>query len=234
VLKIIWVVPVTALVLIAGDGAWKTKPIPGWTQQDAEQILAESPWAKSTIANISRMQTEFERREGGNMGQETGVGYDGIDQRTKKQQAGHFFGSRVDGTLNESRPLPLQIRWESALPIRAAELKAGVIEPPTLSGDGYSIAVYGVPGSYFKDDPKKLGDPLKKEAFLKREGKEDVKPSRVEVFQREDGLVVVYLFPLSAELTKKDGLIEFTARIGRLGVTQYFDAGEMMFQGKLQ
>ncbi len=233
-LKIIWVVPVTALVLIAGDGAWKTKPIPGWTQQDAEQILAESPWAKSTIANISRMQTEFERREGGNMGQETGVGYDGIDQRTKKQQAGHFFGSRVDGTLNESRPLPLQIRWESALPIRAAELKAGVIEPPTLSGDGYSIAVYGVPGSYFKDDPKKLGDPLKKEAFLKREGKEDVKPSRVEVFQREDGLVVVYLFPLSAELTRKDGLIEFTARIGRLGVTQYFDAGEMMFQGKLQ
>jgi hypothetical protein len=234
VLKIIWVVPVTALVLIAGDGAWKTKPIPGWTQQDAEQILAESPWAKSTIANISRMQTEFERREGGNMGQETGVGYDGIDQRTKKQQAGHFFGSRVDGTLNESRPLPLQIRWESALPIRAAELKAGVIEPPTLSGDGYSIAVYGVPGSYFKDDPKKLGDPLKKEAFLKREGKDDVKPSRVEVFQREDGLVVVYLFPLSAELTRKDGLIEFTARIGRLGVTQYFDAGEMMFQGKLQ
>jgi len=234
VLKIIWVVPVTALVLIAGDGAWKTKPIPGWTQQDAEQILAESPWAKSTIANISRMQTEFERREGGNMGQETGVGYDGIDQRTKKQQAGHFFGSRVDGTLNESRPLPLQIRWESALPIRAAELKAGVIEPPTLSGDGYSIAVYGVPGSYIKDDPKKLGDPLKKEAFLKREGKDDVKPSRVEVFQREDGLVVVYLFPLSAELTRKDGLIEFTARIGRLGVTQYFDAGEMMFQGKLQ
>jgi hypothetical protein len=109
-----------------------------------------------------------------------------------------------------------------------------VVEPPTLAGDGYSIAVYGVPGSYFKDDPKKLGDPLKKEAFLKREGKEDVKPSSAEVFQREDGLVVVYLFPLSAELTKKDGLIQFFARIGRLGVEQYFDAGEMVYQGKLQ
>ena len=167
------------------------------------------------------------------MGQETGVGYDGIDQRTKKQQAAHFFGSKVDGTPNASRPFTVQIRWESALPIRAAELKAGILEPPTLAGDGYSIAVYGVPGGYFKDDPKKLGDPLKKEASLRREGKDDVKPSSVEVFQREDGLVVVYLFPLSAELTKKDGLIEFSARIGRLGVVQYFDAAEMQFQGKL-
>jgi hypothetical protein len=231
--RALWAVPVTAVLLMAGDASWKSKPIPSWTEQDAQQILTDSPWAKTTIANISRMQTEFERREGGNMGQETGVGYDGIDQRTKKQQAAHFFGSRVDGTLNASRPFTVQIRWESALPIRAAELKAGVLAPPTLAGDGYSIAVYGVPGGYFKDDPKKLGDPLKKEASLKREGKDDVKPSSVEVFQREDGLVVVYLFPLSAELTKKDGLIEFAARIGRLGVVQYFDAAEMQFQGKL-
>jgi hypothetical protein len=60
-----------------------------------------------------------------------------------------------------------------------------------------------------------------------------VKPSSVEVFQREDGLVVVYLFPLSAELTKRDGLIQFNARIGRIGLAQYFDAGEMQFQGRL-
>jgi hypothetical protein len=233
VLKIVWAVSFSALVLMASDASWRDKPIPGWTAQDAQQILTDSPWAKTTIANISRMQTEFERREGGNMGQATGVGYDGVDQRTKKQQAAHFFGSRVDGTPNASRPFTVQIRWESALPIRAAELKAGVLEPPTLAGDGYSIAVYGVPGGYFKDDPQKLGEPLKNEASLRREGKDDVKPSRVEVFQREDGLVVVYLFPLSAELTKKDGLIEFSARIGRLGVVQYFDAAEMQFQGKL-
>lgn len=232
--KVLWVIPVTAVLLMAADATWKNKPIPGWTEQDAQQILADSPWTKTTVGNISRMQTEFERREGGNMGQEKGVGYDGIGQRTKSQQMAGFFGSRVNGTSNAPKPLKLQIRWESALPVRAAELKAGVVEPPTLAGDGYSIAVYGVPGSYFKDDPKKLGEPLKKEAFLKRGGKEDVKPSSAEVFQREDGLVVVYLFPLSAELTKNDGLIQFFARIGRLGVEQYFDAGEMVYQGKLQ
>jgi hypothetical protein len=55
----------------------------------------------------------------------------------------------------------------------------------------------------------------------------------VEVFPREDGLVVVYLFPLSAEITKKDGLVEFVGRIGRIGLTQYFNAAEMQFQGRL-
>ena len=65
--------------------------------------------------------------------------------------------------------------------------------------------MYGVPGINFKADPKQLGDPLKKEAALKRDGQRDVKPTRVEVFQREDGLSVVYLFPLSAEITARTG-----------------------------
>jgi len=231
--SLLLILPVTATLLMAIDASWKGKPIPNWTEQDARQILADSPWAKTTVASLSRMQTEFERRDGGNMGQEEGVGYTGVDGRTKSQQAAGFFGSRINGTPNATRPIKLQVVWESALPVRAAELKAGVIEPPALEGDGYRIAVYGVPGSYFKEDPGKLGAPLKKQASLRREGKDDVKPSSVEVFQRDDGLVVVYLFPLSAELTRKDGLIEFAARIGRIGLTQYFDAGEMLFQGRL-
>ena len=75
---------------------------------------------------------------------------------------------------------------------------------------------------------------MKSEASLKRVGKDDVKPSSVEVFQREDGLAVVYLFPLSAELTKKDGPIQFVAKIGRVGLSQYFDPAAMLFQGRLE
>src|ERR1700691_3203954 len=159
---------------MATDVSWRDKPVPSWTREDAQQLLTESPWAKTTIANVSRMQTEFERREGGNMGQEEGVGYSRVDERTRRQQAANFFGSRVNGTSNVSRPLTLHVIWESALPVRAAELKGNVIEPPTLAGDGYSIAVYGIPGSYFKDDPLKLGAPLKKQAALKRGGRDDV------------------------------------------------------------
>jgi hypothetical protein len=126
------------------------------------------------------------------------------------------------------------VRWESALPIRIAELKTGAFDPPTLEGDGYRIAIYGVPGIEFNKDPKKLGDPLKNDAFLRREGKKDVKPLRVEVFQWGDGLAVVYLFPLSAELSKKDGQVEFSAHIGRVVVAHSFDLTQMEFQGQLE
>ena len=84
------------------------------------------------------------------------------------------------------RPIALKLRWESALPVRIAELKSHVVEPPTLEGDGYRIAVYGIPGAGFKGDPKELGKPLKNLAALKREGKKDVRPVSVEVFQWEE------------------------------------------------
>ncbi len=85
---------------------------------------------------------------------------------------------------------------------------------------------------HVKGDPKSLGEPLKNQAALKRDGKKDVKPSSVEVFEREDGAVVVYGFPLSAEISRKDGHVEFGAQIGRLVFTSTFDLDEMQFQGK--
>ncbi len=103
-----------------------------------------------------------------------------------------------------------------------------------MEGDGYRIAVYGVPGAGFKGDPMQLGEPLRNLAALKREGKKDVRPVRVEVFQREEGLVVVYLFPLSAEITKKDQQIQFEARIGRIVFAQNFELSEMEYMGKLE
>ena len=120
------------------------------------------------------------------------------------------------------------------MPVRIAELKAHVIEPPTIEGDGYRIAIYGIPGGYLKGDPKKLGGPLKETAFLRREGKKDVKPTSVEAFQQSDGWAVVYLFPFSAEISPRDKQIEFGAQIGRIVVAQRFDLSDMIFEGKLE
>jgi hypothetical protein len=220
---------------MAADPPWKSKTIREWTVADADQILTNSPWAKLVTAGINRKQTEDERRAGGNMGDAKGVGFDGI-QETRAQlpsSVGDLLTGR-GGSSAKAKAITVRIRWESALPIRAAELKNAVIEPPTLPGDGYKIAVYGVPRSDAKGDPKKLGDPLKDDAYLRREGKKDVKPISVEAFERDDSVVVVYLFPLSAELTPKDGRVEFGALIGRIAVVHAFDLAEMQFQGKLE
>jgi hypothetical protein len=114
-------------------------------------------------------------------------------------------------------------------------LKARDIEPPTLEGDGYRIAVYGLPvpdGDAGSDAKQPMH--LKNLAALKRQGKKDVKPVEVEVFQRDQEMVVVYQFSLSAEITENDGQLEFQAQIGRIFVDQSFDLEQMKFQGKLE
>ncbi len=224
-----------AALLLAADPDWKAKTVADWSEADAHQVLENSPWAKVVVAGIARRRSEDELREGGQMGQPKGVGYDGVEDRKRplKEEIGNPLlpGKPLSSTAPTIR---LLVRWESALPVRVAELKAHEAPPPVLSDHGYLIAVYGVPASFAKGDPTSLGKPLKESAALRREGKKDVMPSRVEVFELENTVLVAYLFPLSAEIGKKDDVVEFSALIGRLQVSQHFLVQAMQFQGKLE
>jgi hypothetical protein len=119
------------------------------------------------------------------------------------------------------------------MPVRAAELKARETDAPQLDESQYAVAVYGLPARYASGDSGAT-DQLKKQAALKREGQKDVKPSSVEVMQREDGPVIIYLFPRTKEITAGDKRVIFDAHIGRLKLDQAFYLDDMMFQGKLQ
>jgi hypothetical protein len=223
----------------SADPVWVRKPATQWTVEDAEQLLERSPWSREIPAAIARRETEDQLREGGRLGQPTGVGYDGVDPKGSGPTVSPniFTGKGGDDRSARSRPRGTTVRicWESALPVRLAELKAGEVASPTIESDGYKIAVYGIPaGANYKQDPKQLGDPLKRDASLKRDGQKDVKPTSVEVFQRQDGLEVVYVFPLSAEITRKDGHVRFEAQIGRVIVAHTFDLSAMEFLGKLE
>jgi hypothetical protein len=236
-----YLIGISAVVLLAADPKWKTKPTAQWTEQDAIEVLTASPWARTITAGVARRQSEDELRDGGKMGQPTGIGYDDVDPKGSGPKMPTSLKDVVVPAPNGGRSvrsqvqgLPVRLRWESALPVQLAELKSRQSDPPTIEINGYRIAVYGLPGGYFKGDPKKLGDPLKEDAVLRREGKKDVKPSDVEVFPQDDGWAVVYVFPLSAEISPKDKQVEFNAHIGRIVVVAPFELGEMMFQGKLE
>jgi hypothetical protein len=233
----VWMIAAAA-TLTAADPVWKSKPSAQWNEEDARQILAKSPWAKEVSAVVTRRLTEEQLREGGQMGQPLGVGNEGVDPKGSGPTVSLnvFSGAGGDDRSPRSLPQPiaLKLRWESALPVRIAELKSHVAEHATLAGEGYRIAIYGIPGAGFKGTPEELGKPLKSLAALKREGKKDVRPLSAEVFQLEDGVVVVYVFPLSAEISKKDGQVRFEAQIGRIVVAQTFELSEMEFMGKLE
>src|SRR5271157_4897702 len=154
-LRVSWLIPFSAFFLTAAEPIWQNKPIAAWTEEDARQILERSPWAKLVVAGVTRRETEDERRAGGNMGQPHGVGYDGVDDhRAKPTLPGSLFGSAPTPPPGRTQLIRVLVRWETALPVRAAELKTRESDPPTLEGDGYKIAVYGIPASYVKGDPK--------------------------------------------------------------------------------
>jgi hypothetical protein len=238
--RALWLLPCAAMLLMAQEPFWKTKPTAQWSAEEAQQLLASSPWVKVVTAGVARPLSEDELRQGGEMGEHHGVGFDGVEgNKPHGSQLPSLPDMLVTGKNQpvsrfHSSTTTVRVRWESALPVRIAELKSGEIAPPTLEGDGYQIAVYDVPGAYFKDEPEKLGEPLKNESFLRREGKKDVKPTRVEVFQRGTTLVVSYLFPLSAELSARDRWVEFVSHIGRVSVDYHFDLTTMEFLGKLE
>src|SRR5579872_2037793 len=118
----------TATPLIAADPVWQSKPAAQWTEDDARQILAKSPWVRETIAIITRRLTEDQLREGGQMGQPLGVGNEGVDPKGSgpKVSPNIFSGAGGDDRSLRSAPqnIKLKLRWESALPVRLAELKS--------------------------------------------------------------------------------------------------------------
>jgi hypothetical protein len=218
-----------AVILFAADTSWKNKPVSQWNEDDAKQVLADSPWVKQITPVWLRDLSAFERRDGGNMGEGIGKGI-GLAEvigifNTESEEAA------IARAHAKPRPDPVAVRWESALPVRAAERKAGEADVPALAGDDYAIAVYGIPL------PKRynLASELKGLASLRRYQKKDLKPSRVEILHKEDGkATVVYLFPRKVEITKKDGGIQFAAQIGRLFVAQYFYTEEMQIHDELE
>jgi hypothetical protein len=128
----------------------------------------------------------------------------------------------------------LTILWESAFPVRAAELKAHEFGAPDWEGDAYVIAVYDVPDLRIGGNEKALNGDFKRGAYLKREGKKDLKPSSVQLMQQPNGLAtVVYVFSRSEEISVIDQRVEFVAQIERLSLAQYFYPAQMQIEGKL-
>jgi len=238
-----WVIPVA--LSVAASQPWKDKAIPSWTDDDAHAILDDSPWAKSVQPTTDASTDSGQGRSRGtgrgggiNLGGIGLPGTGGMGRHGGGYPGGGYPRRQSGGTgrapSENSQPPTLRLRWESALPVRAAELKGHDVDAPTLDEDHYAIAVYGVPSRLAASDSQGLDNQLKKAATIKRDGKKDLKPSGAEVLQRSDGRVVVYLFSRSNEITLKDGRVEFDATIGKLHLSQFFFVSDMVFQGKLE
>jgi hypothetical protein len=224
------IIPASAILLMAAVPAWKSKQVEQWSEQDAKLILSDSPWVKKVKPALMPPLNEDQRRQGGQMG-----GGDGIGMEAFKPSTLIGVGASPAAGKRGRRPTQIatvEVRWESAKAVRAAEEKAHEQDPPDVTAGSYSIAIYDVPGVDVNQTA--LPFQLKKDAFLKIEGKKDLRASRVDLLPQEGGLAtIVFIFPRSSEVTPEDGRITFLAQLGRLSVAQYFYPQEMTIQGKL-
>jgi len=211
-------------VLPGADPAWMTKPVSQWSQQDAKQVLANSPWVKFVIPVPMPAINEGQHRDGGTMGGNSkGVGLRAL---LPTNLLGVGTLSKPEG----SQP-PVAIRWESSLPIRTAETKAGE-KWPELAGEYYVISISGISA---KLNRKGLESELRKTTFLQFDKKKRIKPAQVQVMELDHGLArIVYLFPRSLRVIPGPSEIEFMAQIESLYVAHFFSPREMYFQGKLE
>jgi hypothetical protein len=215
-------------LLTAAGPPWTDKPVEQWNDQDAKQFLSGSPWVKKiTPAQLPNV-SEAQRRQSGRMGGGQGVGLTALSTSVVTG-----VGSSEPSRKRRRGPGPVEVRWESARPVRTAEKTAREDDPPSWQGDRYAIAIDDVPGLDL--DQKGLAADLKHGALLKVGHKKELRPAEVQLLPQEGELTtILYLFPRSAEITIDDARVEFWAKFGRLTITQDFHPREMQLQGKLE
>jgi hypothetical protein len=219
----------SAALLLAATPAWQSKPTAQWTEKDARQVLASSPWAKHASVSLLFQPSEDQLRAGGNMGGGKGVGLESLEI------ANLVGGGQRHSNSIVKKPGYLVVRWESASPVQQAESKLQDANAPGWDGEYYAVAVYGVPVDAGRlDEPGRAGE-MKRLGVLKRDGMKDLRAAKVEISPVSGGMAtVLYLFPRNAGITANEKRIEFAAQMGRLYVAQYFYPEQMQFQGKLE
>ena len=230
--------------------AWIDKPVARWTDSDARLVLSESPWSKQVEPILKSEGPRGGRGVGiGSPLGTIGIGGGGIGiggpRRGGRSGRGPGGGMPPVGMPGGGgRPMadeiaprtisPVTIRWESALPVQEAELKTADGNAPIVDEANYALAIVGLPNRLANGDPQALAKQWKGQAKLKRSGKEDIKPSEVRVLPRDEGLVVMFLFSRTNEITASDREVEFEAVIGPLELKQIFTLREMSYAGKLE
>lgn len=249
-----YVILIPLALAAAADQPWKDKQVAQWTADDAKQVLTDSPWAHEATLGVNEKAKNERTNRGGGMGRRGGIGMGipgvggvGMPGGGGRRGGGGYprgGGGGGGGYPRDDRdqyPRPeseadvrhVTVRWESALPVQEAHLKAKDADAPSMDESHYAIVVTGLPGG--RSGRAQLNEKdLKSQAELKKEGKKFAKPSDVKILSRDEGIWIVFLFPRSKEITAKDSQVDFDAKLGRYEVSQTFYLQDMTFKGKLE
>ena len=236
-----WCSLLLPVLLLAADQGWKDKRAAEWTDDEANEVVTDSPWAQVVQPTIERPSSGRgggmgRGGMGGGMGGRGGMGRGGMGMPggtigmpggTIGMPGGQGGSRGPDGDRREpSGPRMVTIRWESALPVQEAHLRLKDTDTPTMDEGRYAVVLAWVPSRLTAD--------AKPKAELKRQGQKTIKATETKIIPQDQGNLVVFYFSREKEITAKDAHIDFEAEVGKMKVKTTFDLAKMMYNGKLE
>jgi len=244
----------TSLVLLpallwAAD-FWESKPFTDWSDKELRRVLTNSPWARQTnTIQTNTMMTN--PRPGLPPADSSASGFPGGDGALiREPNFGRAGGAGAGPAITPpdspiDQGLPVMIRWQTALPVRQAQMrgkygKEAVTAPgakkildqdPTV----YVISVTGIPGSLVMlGGAETAKHSIQDQTTLTARGKPALHPNAVEFVPAGDNVDVLMAFPKTSPFTLADQEIDLASRIGTVEVKYRFRLKDMVVHGKLE
>lgn len=248
------------IALVIATVAWCTarpwsKDFRQWTKQDAEQVLADSPWTQSANATFAAAQ-ELDQPAPGPLPGAAQAGMAG----PKGYSDGNWDGGVGRMPRGSVPTLPITIRWDSALPVREALAvesggteAAGISDLSSAAQKDYVITVLGlVPAGRYRSsgrletrsqsgtgdsatdpqDPEQMLEGLMGTSKLLPRGQRPIRPEDVKLDGASGALHI--FFSRSVPISARDKEVTFAMQFGSMTVQKTFRLKEMMYRGKLE
>jgi len=241
----------TALLLIAED-FWVKKPYTDWSEKDATKLLTNSPWSHD-VELSSGPSVELAGGGGGrSRGSSTGDNPATVGQQSTGDDGpgGGGPGRGRPGSMGEmgggrggGGSMMIRVRWQSALPIRRAQVVAGLGHEKADSDQAkqflgqtipyYIVAIAGLPPNLTARMPDEALPELAKAATLVRKDKDPIQAESAQKVPGENG-VIAFLFPKTSAITIEDKEVEFVGKLARFEIKRKFKLKDMMVGDKLE
>lgn len=240
------------LALLAAE-VWEAKPFTDWTDKDMQKVTGNSPWAKQTRALLNNAPAGAPQRTGRGRG---GAGDSELGEAPRgvgSQGGGVSDASRMGAASIDTDPgpsllpagLPVVVRWQTALPLRQAQMRGKYGKEAATSPEAqkflntepniYVIAVAGLPGSIVgAGGGDQAKDNILKRTTLTVKGRTAWRPVAVDLAPNGAAVDVLLAFPRGNAITAEDQEVELVSMIGTATVTYKWKLKDLLLHGKLE
>ena len=244
--KLVLFAAVAPAALWAAD-VWEAKPFQNWTQKDVQKIFNNSPWGRQARAVIGGTPPAPAGRSGQPAVGDASSNDSGVPKGREPGGVGRLGSapSDVDQGPQSQVAVPVIVRWQSALPLRQAQMLAKYGDSVAISPEAqkfltdepaiYVVAISGLGGSIVSaGGGDQARQSIAQKSTLTVRGKPPLHPIDVDFLAVGSTVDVLIGFPRTTRITLEDQEVDLASEIGRASVRYKFKLKDMVVRGKLE